>query len=178
MIPARERDMRVEFINPFIESVSGLFSTMLSCKAQRGDIALMKNSPFNHEIVALIGMSGPVCGTVAISFPTRTALRIVHRLLGVETAQVDETVLDAMAEFVNIVAGGAKAKLSSETGPLIALSLPTVVRGTDYTIEYPSWTVWLDVPFTSELGDFSLRVSFESSSKKKEELNHESTCRR
>lgn len=154
--------MRAELINPFIESVYDLFKTMLGCEARRGELSLARTSAFSHEVIALIGLSGIVRGTVALSFPTRTALHMVNRLLGVETIGVTDEVLDAVAELVNIVAGGAKAKLNHETAMPISLSLPTVVQGREFTVEYPSYAKWLDVPFTSELGPFTLRVIFES----------------
>ena len=75
---------------------------------------------------------------------------------------LDEGVLDAVGEMVNIVAGGAKAKLPHlEDRAPIDLGLPTVVRGHSYMVAYPSNSVWLDVPFSSELGSFNLRVNFE-----------------
>jgi chemotaxis protein CheX len=154
--------MRAEFINPFIESVYDLFKTMLGCEARRGEVSLARSVSSGHEVIALIGLSGVVRGTVALAFPARTALHMVNRLLGVETIGVNDEVLDAVAELVNIVAGGAKAKLNGETGTPISLSLPTVVQGKDYSVEYPSYAKWLDVPFTSELGPFTLRVIFES----------------
>ena len=162
--------MKVEFINPFIESVYEMFTTMLACEAKRGDVNIGKPNPSKtQEVVAMIGLSGPVRGNVAMSFPSRTAQHMVSRLLGVETMGVDETVLDAMSEMVNIVAGGAKARLNGDVGSPINLSLPTVVQGRDYRVDYPSWAVWLDVPFTSELGPFNLRVIFESNAMKKGE---------
>jgi chemotaxis protein CheX len=155
--------MKAQYINPFIESVHDLFNTMLGCEARRGDISLARSFSTGHEVIALIGLSGIVRGTVALAFPARTALHMVNRLLGVETIGVNDEVLDAVAELVNIVAGGAKAKLNGEADtPPISLSLPTVVQGKDYTVESPSYAKWLDVPFTSELGPFTLRVIFES----------------
>jgi chemotaxis protein CheX len=82
-------------------------------------------------------------------------------MLGMEMHIVDDTVKDGVAELVNIVAGGAKAKFVQGEGRPIQLSLPTVVRGNSYTVDYPSCSAWLDVPFSSELGPFSLRVTFE-----------------
>ena len=154
--------MKIEYINPFIESVYSLFETMLGSKAKRGDVALAKegeNDP--RHIMALIGLSGPARGMVSLSFPSSTALNMVNRLLGSDSADVDDAVSDAVAELVNIVAGGAKAKFPTGNGPLIELSLPTVVRGSSYSVDYPSGSVWLEVPFTSDLGPFTLRVTFE-----------------
>ncbi len=158
--------MKVEYINPFIESVDDLFNTMLSAKVKRGKIGVTTGSNNPREIVAIIGLSGPARGTVALSFPTATALNLVNQLLGLDTHIVDESVSDGVAELVNIVAGSAKAKLVSDNAAPIDLSLPTVLRGNDFTVEYPSQSVWLEVPFTSDLGPFSLRVTFEFNSAK------------
>ena len=154
--------MKVEYINPFIESVHELFTTMLSAKAIRGTVGVSRGTSGNpREIMALIGLSGPARGMVSLSFPMTTAFAIVNRLLGTETHSMDDTVSDAIAEIVNIVAGGAKAKFKIIEGPPIDLSLPTVVRGNSYDIDYPSGSIWLEVPFTSELGPFGMRVTFE-----------------
>ncbi|MBN2308073.1 MAG: chemotaxis protein CheX [Candidatus Hydrogenedentes bacterium] len=153
--------MKVEYINPFIESVYDLFATMLDAEVQRGEIGVTSAGGNPREIMALIGLSGPARGTVAISFPAQTALAMVGKILGVDTRVVDDTVSDGIAEIVNIVAGSAKARLTQGGGTPIDLSLPTVVRGNSYSIDYPSQAVWLEVPFTSELGAFSLRVTFD-----------------
>lgn len=152
--------MKVEFINPFIDSVHSLFDAMLGCEIERGQIT-MANKLHPTSITAIIGLGGTARGTVALSFPVKTALAMVERLLGVETKIVDETVIDGMAEMVNIVAGGAKAKFSELAGSPIGLSLPTVVRGDSYIVEHPSGSKWIEVPFSSELGEFVMRVTFE-----------------
>jgi chemotaxis protein CheX len=85
---------------------------------------------------------------------------MVGRMLGSEIRVVDDTIKDGVAELVNIVAGGAKSKLNADHSTPIDLSLPTVVRGNSYTVDYPSQSVWLDIPFTSDLGPFNLRVTF------------------
>lgn len=152
--------MKVEYINPFIESVYDLFGTMLNSKAVRGDVGIADDEANPRDMMALIGLSGMAKGMVALAFPVDTALKMVNSLLGTELKAVDDTVSDAIAEMVNIVAGGAKAKLSRETQRPIDLSLPTVVRGKSFNVDYPSGSVWLEVPFKSDLGNFTLRVTF------------------
>jgi len=153
--------MKIEYINPFIESIHNLFATMLKSKVEQGEIGVARTDSTPYEITALIGLSGLARGTVALSFPSETAIAMVGRLLGVESSEMDETVTDGVGEIVNIVAGSAKSKFKTKDGSPIDLSLPNVVRGRDYKIEYPSQAVWLEVPFISELGDFNLRVTFE-----------------
>lgn len=152
--------MQVEYINPFIESVCSVFSTMLNSEAKRRDVGVTGNGRQPQEMTALVGLSGAARGTVALSLPTNTALAMVNRLLGTDTRLSDENVSDGVAELVNMIAGGAKVKLSGDGKP-IDLSLPTVIRGDGYAVDYPSGVKWLDVPFTSDLGSFSLRVTFE-----------------
>ena len=158
--------MNVDYINPFIESVHDLFATMLTAKASRGDVAIARGDGPSLDIVALIGLSGPARGMVTLAFPVKTALNIVNRLLGTELRIMDDTVSDAVAEVVNIVAGGAKARFKIENGPPIDLSLPTVVRGNSFCVDYPTKTTWLEVPFETDLGPFVMRVTFKLEAKK------------
>jgi chemotaxis protein CheX len=153
--------IRAEYINPFIESVRELFSTMLSCQAQRGNVTLSDGQSATHGIVAIIGLSGPARGTVALDFPSQTAFAIVGRLFGEAPTEFDADVSDTVAEMANIVGGGAKARLRNDSHP-IDLGLPTVVVGGDYQVHHPSQSTWLEIPFASELGDFTLRVTFGS----------------
>ena len=151
----------MEYINPFISGVDDLFNSMLGCQATRQQIGLSKESNSGHEIAAMIGLTGRIRGTVQMGFPSETALAMVDRLMNTAPKEIDKSVLDAMAEFVNIVAGSAKAKMCKDDEIPIDVSLPNVVRGDHYAIEYPSKTTWIEVSFTSPLGPFVLRVTFE-----------------
>ena len=154
--------MQAQHINPFIEAVYELFQTMLQGKVERGPIGVIAGDTRPNDIMAIIGISGPTRGTVSLGFPEPTALAIVGRILNLPVDQVDDSVADGVAEVVNIVAGSAKAKLNAGNSTPLDLSLPTVVRGDNYNVQYPSKSVWLEVPFTSDLGDFNLRVTFET----------------
>ena len=157
--------MRAEHINPFIEAVYELFTTMLQGKVERGAIGVATGDAHPKDIMAIIGISGPTRGTVALGFPAQTALAMVGRILGMPVTEIDETLSDGVAEIVNMVAGSAKAKLNAGNGRPLDLSLPTVVHGDRYNVQYPSKVVWLEVPFKSDLGEFNLRVTFEATPK-------------
>ncbi|HRI89179.1 MAG TPA: chemotaxis protein CheX [Candidatus Hydrogenedentes bacterium] len=154
--------MRAEHINPFIESVYELFRTMLQAKVERGAIGVSSGNHARRDITAIIGISGPTRGTVAIGFPAATAVGMVGRILGTTVHAVDETISDGVSEIVNMVAGSAKAKLKTASEKPLDLGLPTVVLGEKYDVQYPSKAVWLEVPFTSDFGEFNLRVTFET----------------
>ena len=61
------------------------------------------------------------------------------------------------ALIANMITGCAKAKLE---GHDVSISLPTVVSGQEYQLEHPRGSVTLEVPFSSELGDLIVSVTF------------------
>ena len=153
--------MRAEFVNPFIESVYELFNTMLGAKVSRTGIGLSDGQKRATEIVALIGFSGVMRGTVGLALPAATCSAMVSRLLGDAADSSQETIDDTIGELVNIVAGSAKAKLSTKLGKTLDLSLPVILSGEKYEVYSPSQATWLEVPFSSELGDLVVRLSFQ-----------------
>ena len=158
-------------INPFIESINDLFERMLSCKVDLGKPSRANLANVASDITGIIGLSGTVMGVVALRFPEQTAVAVVSRMAGVPLKTVDPAIIDGIGELVNIAAGGAKGKLE---GHSISVSLPTVTRGGIYRLRNMRDTVWMDVPFESELGAFSMIVTLKQSADKKAEVASES----
>ena len=111
------------------------------------------------DISGIIGLAGEILGVVVISFPTTLALKLVSFLEKRETKIIDESVVDLVGEIINIIAGNAKKDLEEHK---IAISLPTVVRGSRHTFPGLSGTPMVAIPFTCEKGEFSLQVSMKN----------------
>ncbi len=154
--------VRAEYINPFIESVNNLFHTMLDCHVHREEIGLNLTVKPSRDIVGLVGLSGNVQGIVSIAFPVDTALKLVSDLYHEKLVVVDSKVTDAIAEVVNIVTGGAQAIINQNSDKPVELSIPTVIRGNRFTINYPKLTSWIEIPFYSDAGEFMIRVTINS----------------
>jgi chemotaxis protein CheX len=148
----------VRYVNPFVEAVDNVFTTMLNLKPQRQTLRLSPAAPPGPQLTSIIGISGQIQGVVALRFPPPAALAFAGRLLGSGMTEMNEEVVDAIAELVNMVAGNAKAKLNQD--PPLQLGLPTVVEGIGYRLKYPSGAVWLEVPFESEAGPFSMEITY------------------
>jgi len=167
--------MKAENINPFIQSISEVFESMLDSKVAVKDLHLSAADEGHPDIIGLIGLSGTAKGIVALKLPVPTALAIIGKMVGTGFKSVDSSVIDGVGELVNIIAGNAKAKFEGQS---ISLSLPTVVRGSIYRLQNLGEMVWLSLPFESELGEFSLEVSFKQMSTTKQEVAHASACGR
>lgn len=148
----------VSFINPFIGSVGSVFTTMLNLNPKRSKLVLADGALGNESLSALVGLSGELSGVVALRFPPATALKVAGIMLDAEYTEIDDHVIDAISELVNMVAGSAKAQFDFD--PPLQLGLPTVVEGRGYKLKYPSKSVWLDVPFACEAGDFSMEFTY------------------
>jgi chemotaxis protein CheX len=148
----------VSYINPFIQAVDCVFTTMLNVQPMRNGVKVSNDLSNQPSITSLVGFSGEVSGVVALRFPPATAMTLAGHLLGADQDSVSDEVTDAVSELVNMVAGAAKAKFDYD--PPLELGLPTVVEGAGYKLKYPSKSVWLEVAFSSEAGSFSMEVTY------------------
>lgn len=132
-MPANE-----EFIKPFVESAQNVLSTMLGMDAVWSKTYPKVNNEVYGEVSGIMGMAeGGVEGLVVASFPVPLALKIGGGFLGMDATEMDSDIKESMGELVNMIAGGAKAKLEG-TPFFFLLSIPTVVSGKGVEIHHKS----------------------------------------
>jgi chemotaxis protein CheX len=151
--------IRAEHINPFIVSNMETFTKMVGCEAKPGKPMLKKDSQLDYDISGIIGLSGKIIGSVAMSFPKQTAIAVCNKFMAADYADLSEDILDAVGELVNIVAGNAKKGLTEFD---IEISLPNVIVGHNHRIVEPKGALAFVVPFTTPFGGFHMAVSLKS----------------
>lgn len=151
--------MNVSYINPFITASVGTFRTMVQTEITSGKATARTHSVPTHDISGIIGLSGSATGIVVLSFPRLLALRIVSRMLGTQVKVVGAELTDGIGELANIVAGNAKQYLE---GFELSISLPDVVIGKNSAPALGIVAPTLVVPFSSDLGVFSLEVTLKT----------------
>ena len=151
--------IKVEHINPFIVATVETFTSMMKIEAKPGKVSLARAKGFQFDISGIIGLSGGAKGTISLTFPKITALKVVSAFVGEKMVTVDAGVIDAIGELANIVAGAAKRDLVQYK---INISLPTVVVGEDHNLAGSKEVTPMFVPFETPLGSFYLVVSFKS----------------
>ncbi len=161
-------------IDPIIEAIKEFFESMLGCPVQKGNPGPAFLSAPCSDIIGVIGLSGTAQGIVALRLPEPTALAIIGRMVGSTFNEVDSEIIDGVGELVNITAGIAKGKFK---GHSISISLPIVVRGDICRLTNIQDDVWVEVPYDSSLGKFSLIVTLKMTSRKPQEAAHEGISR-
>lgn len=122
-------------------AVSEIFDTMLNMKLalQPPGTEISNGEP---HVAGSVGFSGAeLCGVVYIYCSASLAQRITCSLLGLEPSDIDgeEMVNDAVGELANMVVGQLKSRLC-DRGITCVLTVPSIVRGTNFTIEAVSST--------------------------------------
>jgi chemotaxis protein CheX len=148
--------VRAEYINPFLKASINLFKEYLGLQAVAGKPHLLGDPKDLDLVSGIIGLAGDTRGAVVLSFSRETAIAIVSKMAGQEYKALSNEVLDGVGELINIIAGNAKQDLLDFR---IDISLPGVITGSSYKIRWPEGIPVVAIPFTTELGSFSVNVS-------------------
>lgn len=153
--------MNADFVNPFLESVVNVLSTMASIKVTPGKPGLKTDDVAKGDVTGIIGMAGQQTkGSFAITFSEKAIFDIAAKMLGDHPTEVDDSVTDLVGEITNMATGGAKA-LFEQKGYDFDMAIPTVVAGKDHRIVHKSTGPKLILPFVTESGDFCVEICFE-----------------
>lgn len=115
----------------FVDAAVGTVEAMTGIKAEKGKVAIEDFAvDLTEELLATsIGFYGDLDGMAILVFPARIAKKTCKLLLGEEEVK-DDQVLDALSEFVNIIAGQAKNSLQKRNVS-IQITLPRTFADLD-----------------------------------------------
>ncbi|NCC23934.1 MAG: chemotaxis protein CheX [Deltaproteobacteria bacterium] len=149
----------VNFINPFLEGVLNVLSTMANVEARPGKPFLNKKRKALGDVTGVIDVSGYARGTIALSLSKESILKIVNNMLYENYTEIDDQIMDAVGELTNMITGQARAKLS-EQGMSFQASTPHVVNGKGVKVEHIETAPILAIPFQTPDGNFTVEVCF------------------
>ena len=148
--------MKVEFINPFIESTLKSLEMMAQITASRSNLALKEDLITTYDISSIVSLAGEVEGSIIVSMPSQLACKVSSNLLMEECAELDENVQDAIGEMGNIIVGDARRALVA-MGKNVTISIPNIVLGKGHMIARKK-VPCIAIPFTTEFGPFEVNV--------------------
>jgi len=150
------------YVEPFVEVTVNTFKEFVGVEVSpRHPHFLDPDKAFEWDISAVIGLSGVVKGAVIVSMKADLAIKLTDLLTGSEHSSLDADVIDAIGEVNNIIAGNIKPKVPN--GDRIVISIPTIIRGKEHSIAWPSkQTRILCIPHKAFENDiFHLMVAIE-----------------
>lgn len=133
-------DTRTTLVDAVNSSVIDVFNMMVNEEVvaiYKGDLprSLNANSVVENALTIAMGFSGSLTGSCCICLPQDAAIRWANLLIGHETEEIDQTVIDAASELANIVVGGIKRRLSDFE---LTMSLPSAIRAGEKSLVFAS----------------------------------------
>lgn len=154
--------MNVNFINPFLQSLLNVISTMASMDLTPGKPQIKSDNLAKGDVSGLIGLVGPQTkGSLSITFEQKLVLQIMQNMLGENPGKINEEVTDLVGEITNMVTGGAK-NLLGQKGYEFEMATPMVMSGKGHTISHKANGTKIIMPFTSPHGTAYIEICFEN----------------
>lgn len=131
---------------------------MIGIKAEWGKPYVKNSRYINGDITGLIDFADDkISGSVALSFPKLTILKIYEAMMGEHIDEINKDVDDIVGEVTNIVVGSAKKEFA-ELGYIFNISLPLVVVGRDHVINHKHISPIIAIPLFFDNSAFSMEI--------------------
>ena len=120
-------------------AVASVFGTMLNLPVEEEaeSVAATDGEP---QMAGSVGFIGVVTGVVFVYSTVSFARKVARGMLGPEhTTNGEEMVNDAFGEITNMIVGHIKSRLA-DRGMTCVLTIPSILRGSNFTIEPTSST--------------------------------------
>jgi chemotaxis protein CheX len=111
-------------------SVEEVFQLMLGVACGRDSGPALQEQ---ESVTAVVGFGGLLSGACVFRSGSSAAMKIAALMTGMEFAEVDDTVKDAIGEMGNMLAGAWKGKVP-DLAANCGLSVPAVITGRDYNL--------------------------------------------
>jgi|SRR5581483_2482171 len=144
-----------KIIVPFINATREVFKRMLSLETEICRPLLKTEAGPHYDVTGLIGFSGSLIGSAALSFEEPAAVSIVACFAGQKMESTSPDFADAVGELANMVAGRAKRDLAGDA----SITIPNVIIGKSYSIAALRAFPCLIVPCRTKAGDFAVQIS-------------------
>lgn len=154
-----KKKMDAEFIDPFLLATMHVLSVQANLESSPGKpVAKKSGSEIVGDISGIIGIvSDSFKGSVVITFPEQTFLKIMSKMLDEEITKIDKSIVDGAGEITNMIFGHAKVILNEKKYG-IQTAIPSVVTGKDHSLSALTSGPVVVIPFVSEAGKFFVEI--------------------
>jgi len=149
--------MDARFINAFLDGTLNVLKTMAFVEPNSGKPYIKRDGLANGDVSGIIGFTGAVTGSMALSFSEKSILKIVSNMLGEEIKEINADIKDAVGEITNIISGAARKELEL-IGINVLAAIPTVVSGKGHSITHVLGGPSIIIPFEIEEGPFVVDI--------------------
>lgn len=153
--------MRVEYINPFVESAYNVLKEVLQEEVVRGELYLKSTSTPVLGVAAIVGLAGDVEGRVLFDMSLETAIKVASKMLTSMDMEPIQELNDmgkaTITELANMITGQSVTKLHN-LGFKFDLTPPAIITGQNMEVSDPDFEA-LIVPMEVPMGKLEINVA-------------------
>ena len=150
--------MRVEYINPFVESAYNVLTEVLQADVERGELYLKSQAMPMLGVAAIVGLAGDVEGRVLFDMELSTGINVASAMLASMdmegVTELNDMARATITELANMITGQAVTKLHN-LGFKFDLTPPAIFSGQNMEVSDPDFEA-LIVPMGLPMGSTSL----------------------
>lgn len=152
--------MRIQFVNPFLDSASAILEQVAGVRSKRGDLALRESTAPEFEVAVILGIVGQIRGQVIYELGLETAMKLASNMMGgIAVEKLDEMAKSAISEFGNMVTGNTSMLLEKQ-GINCDISPPTMVVGKNLEVSAVKVQT-LVIPLETDIGILQICVGIQ-----------------
>lgn len=153
--------MRVEYINPFVESAYNVLTEVLQADVERGELYLKSAAMPMLGVATIVGLAGDVEGRVLFDMEFATAINVASAMLASMdmegVTELNDMARATITELANMITGQAVTKLH-DLGFKFDLTPPAIFSGQNMEVSDPDFEA-LIVPMTLPMGKIEINVA-------------------
>ncbi len=106
--------MKIELIQPFINSADAVLAEVLQCKTNIGDLTMEEEAYRRKGVAAEVQILGDIEGRVIFDMDLPAAMNIASYLAGGQVEESESIVKETICEIANMVIGNAVTALNDQ----------------------------------------------------------------
>jgi chemotaxis protein CheX len=159
--------MKMELIQPFINSADAVLAQSLQCETRVGDVSMEEETYRRKGVAAIVEITGDIEGRIILDTDPSTALHVAKHLAGGDIDSSDELVRETVCELANMVIGNAVTSLNDQ-GFRFKIS-PPEVHTADQGLSGSEETEALVMCFETAKGTLFMNIAMRYNRRRKEE---------
>ena len=159
--------MKMELIQPFINSADAVLAQSLQCETRVGDVSMEEETYRRKGVAALVEITGDIEGRIILDTDPSTAMHVAKHLAGGDIDSSDDLVRETVCELANMVIGNAVTSLNDQ-GFRFKIS-PPEVHTADQGLSGSEETEALVMCFETTKGTLFMNIAMRYNRRRKEE---------
>jgi chemotaxis protein CheX len=106
--------MKMELIQPFINSADAILAQLLSCTTAIGDVSMDEETYRRKGAASLVAIRGDIEGRVIVDLDPATAVKVAAQLAGGPVEESEQLVRETVNELANMMIGNAVTLLNDQ----------------------------------------------------------------